>query len=60
MKKFRGTKYAKIGVSYTPRLDAEIARVEMLVMNQQARFNEIALAVRGLVGEDVDLSHWGE
>lgn len=60
MKKFRGTKFAKVGTTYTPRLDAEIAKVEAAVLNQQARLNEIALAVCGLVGEDLDLSHWGE
>lgn len=52
MKKFRGTKYAHIGVSYTPLLDAEIDRVEMLVLNQQARINELSLRVQKLLGLD--------
>ena len=60
MKKFRGTKYAHIGTSYSALMDAEIARVEQLVLNQQARLNEIALRVAALVGEDMDLAHWGE
>lgn len=58
MKKFRGTKYAKIGTSYTPRLDAEIDRVEMLVLNQQARINELSLRVQRLLGLEPD--DWGE
>ena len=60
MKKMKGTRYAHIGTTYTPWLDAEIAKVEAAVLNQQARLNEIAQAVRGLVGEDLDLTKWGE
>ncbi len=52
MKKFRGTKYARIGNSYTPLLDAEIDRVEMLILNQQARLNELSLRVQRLFGLD--------
>ena len=52
MKKFRGTKYAHIGTSYTPTLDAEIDRVEALVMNQQARINELSLRIQHLLGID--------
>jgi hypothetical protein len=58
MKKFKGTKYAHIGTSYTPALDAEIAKVEAMVMAQQARLTEIAERVEDLLG--VDLEHWGE
>lgn len=50
MKKFRGTKYAHIGTSYTPILDAEIDRVETLVLNQQARIHELSLRVQHLLG----------
>ena len=50
MKKFRGTKYAHIGTSYTPLLDAEIDRVEALVLNQHARINELSLRVQKLLG----------
>ena len=50
MKKFRGTKYAHIGTSYTPLLDAEIDRVEALVLNQHARINELSLRVQRLIG----------
>lgn len=63
MKKFKGTKYAHIGTSYTPALNAEIDRVEALVMNQQARINELSLRVQRLLGldpEEIDLEHWGE
>lgn len=63
MKKFKGTKYAHIGTSYTPALDAEIDRVEALVMNQQTRINELSLRVQRLLGldpEEIDLEHWGE
>ncbi len=63
MKKFKGTKYAHIGTSYTPALDAEIDRVETLVINQQARINELSLRVQHLLGldpEEIDLEHWGE
>jgi len=52
MKKFRGTKYAHIGTSYAPLLDAEIDRIEALVMNQQARINELELRVQRLLGLD--------
>ena len=52
MKKFRGTKYVHIGTNYTPLLDAEIDRVEMLVLNQQARINELSLRVQRLLGLD--------
>lgn len=52
MKKFRGTKYAHIGTSYTPLLDAEIDRVEALVLNQQARISELSLRVQRLLGLD--------
>ena len=52
MKKFRGTKYAHIGTSYAPLLDAEIDRIEALVMNQQARINELELRVQHLLGLD--------
>lgn len=54
MKKFRGTEYAHIGTSYTPLLDAEIDRVEALVLNQQARINELSLRVQRLLGLDPD------
>jgi len=63
MKKFRGTRYAHIGTSYTPALDAEIDRVEAMVLNQQARINELTLRVQRLLGldpEDLDLERWGE
>ena len=50
MKKFRGTRYAHIGTSYTPALDAEIDRVEAMVLNQQARINELSLRVQRLLG----------
>ena len=52
MKKFHGTRYAHIGTSYSPLLDAEIDRVEMLVLNQQARINELTLRVQRLLGID--------
>ena len=58
MKKFKGTKYAHIGTSYTPTLDAEIAKVEAMVMAQQARLVEITERVEDLLG--TDLEHWGE
>lgn len=51
MKKFRGTKYAHIGTSYTPLLDAEIAKVESAVLNQQARLNELELRIRKLLNK---------
>lgn len=54
MKKFRGTKYAHIGTTYTPTLDAEIDRVEVLVLNQQARINELSLRVQRLLGIEPD------
>ena len=50
MKKFRGTKYAHIGTSYTPLLDAEIDRVDALVLNQHARINELSLRIQHLLG----------
>ena len=52
MKKFRGTKYAYIGTSHTPLLDAEIDCVEMLVLNQQVRISELELRVQRLLGLD--------
>ena len=52
MKKLRGTKYAHIGTSYTSFMDAEIDRVEALVLNQQARINELSLRVQRLLGLD--------
>jgi hypothetical protein len=58
MKKFKGTKFAHIGTSYTPALDAEIAKVEAMVMAQQARLMEITERVEDLLG--TDLEHWGE
>ena len=58
MKKFKGTKYAHIGTSYTPLLDAEIAKLESAVLNQQARLVEITERVEDLLG--TDLEHWGE
>lgn len=58
MKKFKGTKFAHIGTSYTPALDAEIAKVEAMVMTQQARLVEITEQVEDLLG--TDLEHWGE
>jgi len=60
MKKMKGTHYAHIGTSYTPAMDAEIAKLEAAVLNQQARLNAIALKVKDLYGEDLDLEHWGE
>ena len=63
MKKFRGTRYAHIGTSYTPALDAEIDRVEAMVLNQQARINELSLRVQRLLGldpDDLNLERWGE
>jgi len=58
MKKFKGTKFAHIGTSYTPALDAEIAKVEAMIMAQQARLVEITERVEDLLG--TDLEHWGE
>jgi len=58
MKKFKGTKFAHIGTSYTPALDAETAKVEAMVMAQQARLVEITERVEDLLG--TDLEHWGE
>lgn len=58
MKKMRGTKYAYIGTSYTPALDAEIAKVEAMVMAQQARLVEVTERVEDLL--EMDLEHWGE
>lgn len=52
MKKIKNTKYAHIGVSYTPRLDAEIAKVEAAILNQQARLNEIARQAAKLSGRE--------
>lgn len=49
MKKFRGTKYAHIGTSYT-FLDAEIDRVEALVKNQHIRIGELELRMQRLLG----------
>ena len=59
MKKFRGTKFAHIGTTYTPTLEAEIAKVGAAVLNQQARLHEIALRVAEVSG-DIDLAHFGE
>ena len=50
MKKFHGTKYAHIGTSYTPLLDAEIDRGEARVLNQHARINELSLRAQKLLG----------
>lgn len=58
MKKFKGTKFAHIGTSYTPALDAEIAKVEAMVMTQQARLAVITERIEDLLG--TDLEHWGE
>jgi hypothetical protein len=58
MKKFKGTRYAHIGTSYTPALDAEIAKVEAMVMAQQAQLVAITERVEDLLG--TDLEHWGE
>ena len=61
MKKMKGTRYAHIGTSYTPALDAEIDRVEALVMNQQARISELSLRVQNLLGLTPDeVENWGE
>ena len=63
MKKMKGTRYAHIGTSWTPIMDAEIDRVEAMVLNQQARLNELSLRIQRLLGlepEDLDLAHWGE
>ena len=57
MKKFRGTKYAHIGTSYTAFMDAEIDRVEALVLNQQTRINELSLRVQWLLGIEPDLEN---
>ena len=61
MKKMKGTRYAHIGTSWTPQLDAEIDRVEALVLNQQARISELSLRVQRLLGLDPDeVEDWGE
>ena len=62
MKKFRGTRYAHIGTSYTPAMDAEIAKLEAAILNRRARLNAIALKIQNLYGEnlELDLEHWGE
>ena len=52
MKKFRGTKFVRIGTSYTPRLDAKIDHVKAMVLNQQVRINELSLRVQQLLGLD--------
>lgn len=49
MKKMKGTRYAHIGTSYTPIMDAEIAKLEAAVLNQQARLNEAILKVKGML-----------
>ena len=60
MKKMKGTRYAHIGTSYTPAMDAEIAKLEAAVLNQQARLNEAILKVKSWLREGEDLAHWGE
>ena len=52
MKKFRGTKYAHIGTSYTPALDARIDHMKMLVESQHIRIGELSLRVQRLLGLD--------
>ena len=62
MKKFRGTKFAHIGTSYTPAMDAEIDRLEAAVLNREARLHEVILQAKGLLREisAEELEHWGE
>ena len=62
MKKFRGTKFAHIGTSHTPAMDAEIDRLEAAVLNREARLHEAILQAKGLLREisAEELEHWGE
>lgn len=60
MKKMKGTRYAHIGTSWTPIMDAEIAKLEAAVLNQQARLDEAILKVKGWLREGEDFAHWGE
>lgn len=51
MKKFRDTKFAHIGPSYTPILDAKFAEIEAELLNQQVRLNEIELRIKKLLNK---------
>ena len=51
MKKMKNTKYAHIGTSYTPLMDAEIDKLENAVLNRQARLNEMILKLRKELAE---------
>lgn len=52
MKKFKGTKFAHIGTSYSPLWDAEIAKVENAVLNQQSRLYKMQLKVKNLFNKN--------
>ena len=52
MKKFRGTKYAYIGTSYNPTLEAQIDHLAMLVQNQQVRLGDLSVRIQRLLGLD--------
>ena len=60
MKKMKGTRYAHIGTSWPPIMDAEIATLEAAVLNQQSRLDEAILKVQGWLREGEDFAHWGE
>lgn len=49
MKKIKGTRYAHIGFSYHPTLEAEINRLEAQVLNQEARLTRIILELNKLL-----------
>lgn len=62
MKKMKNTRYAHIGTSYTPRMDAEIDRLEAAVLAREVHLNEmfLILKIKGLLDEGENFTHWGE
>lgn len=54
MKKMKGTKHAHIGKTYHDLRDADIDRMEMAVLNQQARLNAAILMLKKVYGDEAD------
>ena len=51
MKKIKNTRNAYVGTTYSTQMNAEINRVEEMILAQQARLDEIERLIKALKGE---------
>lgn len=51
MKKIKGTRYAHVGSSYRPQLDAMFDKMDKMIEEKNKRLDEIEKMLKKLMGE---------